>query len=160
MATVLSQSFFSKRSPRIRIAVESHIDPAELNQFWVQAGLPARELTKLQVALQHSLFCVTARTISDRTLIGFARASGDGVFNIAILDFIAMPTLNNPEAVKRQILERFKQETKRGLSQCALSIFATLENQALLRRSDFEEDPNGIKAMVLPMGLPELEEYS
>ncbi len=139
----------SKRSPRIRINVESRVDANELNQLWVRSGRPARDVVKLQHALEHSLFCVTARTISGQVLIGFVRATGDGIFNAAILDWAVDLSTSNADAVKRQLIERVKLESRRTLSQCAISMFAEPSDQAMFRRAGFDEEPNGIKAMIL-----------
>lgn len=139
----------TKRSPRIRIGLENQVDPNELNQLLTRAGQPVRDVVKLQRALEHSLFCVTARTISGQVLVGFVRAAGDGVFNAAILDWVVDSTTANPDAVKRQLIERVKQETKRSMSQCAISIFGSEADYAMLKRAGFDEEPNGIKAMQL-----------
>ena len=147
--SLVSSKPVSRRSPRVRIGLETQVDPHELNQLFVKSGQPARDPEKLRRALDHSLFCVTARLLTGRMLVGFARASGDGIFNAAIRDWVADPTAANPEAIQRQLLERAKQEAKRTMSQCAVSIFAEPEQFAMLRRADFDEEQNGIKAMRL-----------
>ena len=146
--SLVSSKSSSRRSPRVRVGVENQVDPHELNQLFGRAGLPVRDPDKLKLALDNSLFCITARTLTGRALIGFVRASGDGIFNVAIRDWVADPTAASPDAVRRQLIERSKQEAKRNMSQCAVSIFAEPGQYVMLRRADFDEEPNGIKAML------------
>ncbi|NJM57355.1 MAG: hypothetical protein HC857_07880 [Synechococcales cyanobacterium RU_4_20] len=149
MSLVSPRPLSNPRSPRIRINVESQIDAHELNQLFIKVGKPVQDVAKLRCALEHSLFCVTARLITGRLLIGFARTNGDGVFNAAILDWVVDPTVNNPDAVRRQLIERVKLESRRTMPQCAISLFAEPTDHAILRRAGFDEEPNGIKAMML-----------
>jgi aralkylamine N-acetyltransferase len=124
-----------------------------LNQLLVKAGLPPRNLEKLQVALHNSLLFVTARILRDDTMVGFVRVTGDGVFNAAIWDFVVDPSLPNGEDIKKMLLQRLKQEIRRTGLQCSVTIFAKPEEIAFLQQANFSEDQDGIQAMALRRGL-------
>ncbi len=142
-----------KKNIRIVFNVERSIVAEELNGLCIKTGVAPRDLTKLRLALKHSLFCVTARKLKSRELVGFVRACGDGVFNAELLDLMAYPPgSESGEAVKKQLLLRFKRETRRTMPKCAISTFALPANLVLLLRANFEKDPDGIRAMSLPQG--------
>ncbi|NJN31872.1 MAG: hypothetical protein HC824_16665 [Synechococcales cyanobacterium RM1_1_8] len=142
----------AQRKTRIALAVEGAIAATEFNQLCLRAGKPPRDLVKLTKALDHSLFCVTARKVSNRELVGYVRACGDGVFNAEILDLIVYPREEQGEAIKKQLILRLKREVRRTMPKCAISAFALPEDLVLLLRANFEKDPDGIRAMALPLG--------
>jgi hypothetical protein len=140
----------STKAPRIVISTHKReLQPEEINQLLVNVGLPPRDPDKLMVALSHSLLCVSARLLKDKRLVGFARASGDGVFNVTIWDFLVDPQLVDREATKRLLLERLKREIKRSVPYCSVSIFAQFRDLSLLYQANFAEDEKGIRAMIL-----------
>ena len=125
------------------------ISPEELNHLFQKAGFPIRTLDKLTLALQHSLFCVTARSIREKALVGFVRATSDGVFNTTVWDLVVEPTLPNKDATKTLLLMRLKREVKKVIPNCAISMLANPQDYDLLRQMKFTEDRKGIRAMVL-----------
>ena len=125
------------------------IAPEELNQLFINADFPVRSLDKLALAVQHSLFCVAARSIRDKTLVGFVRATSDGVFNTTIWDLVVEPGLANQEATKILLLTRLKREVKKVIPNCAISMLVKPQDQDLLRQMKFAEDKTGIRAMML-----------
>lgn len=130
--------------------------PETLNQLLIKAGLPTRNLEKLQVALDHSLLFVTARILRDDRMVGFVRVTGDGIFNAAIWDFVVDPSLPSGEDVKKMLLQRLKQEIRRTGLQCSVTIFAKPEDIAFLQQANFNEDQDGIQAMALRSELLQL----
>ena len=81
----------------------------EFNELCVKAGQTPRDVTKLRIALEPSLFCVTARKLKSRELVGIVRACGDGVFNAELLDLMVYPPGSEAgEAMKKQLVLRFK----------------------------------------------------
>lgn len=141
----------SRRStPRIFTSVETRgIEPDEINRLFQRAGLPPRDVEKWQISLRYSLFCITARILSTRELVGFMRASGDGVFNVTLWDFVVDPRLQNREETQEMILDRLQREVQRSFSRCSVSLFAKPRELPLLRRSNFAEERQGIRAMAL-----------
>jgi hypothetical protein len=141
------------KNTRIVFNVERAIAVAEFNQLCAKVGQPPRDVRKLSIALEHSLFCVTARKVASRELVGYVRACGDGVFNAELLDMMAYPPGGSQEeSVKKQLVLRFKREVRRTMPKCAISIFAWPADLVMLLRANFEKDPDGIRAMALPRG--------
>ncbi|MEM9093129.1 MAG: hypothetical protein AAGC93_30925 [Cyanobacteria bacterium P01_F01_bin.53] len=125
------------------------MNPEELNQLFIKAGQPRRNLDKLRKALKYSVLCVAALSFRDQKLLGFVRATGDGAFNITLWDLVVDPQLEDRDAVKRLLLKRVKQEVKKSGLQCAISIFAHPSDSALLQQARFAEDAAGITDMAL-----------
>ena len=121
----------------------------ELNQLWVRSGQLPRPPEKLTIALNTSLICISARLLRERTLVGFARLEGDGVFQATVWDCVVDPTLPQPEAIKRLVLERMKREVRQRYAKCCISIFSTPEDYGLLSLLGFQEDNKGIRGMQL-----------
>ena len=141
------------KNVRIVFNVERAIAAEEFNSLCIKVGEAPRDITKLRLALKHSLFCVTARKLKSRELVGLVRACGDGVFNAELLDLMAYPPGSEAgEAVKKQMLLRFKREIRRSMPKCAISTFALPSDLVLFLRANFEKDPDGIRAMRLPKG--------
>ncbi|MGK7873818.1 MAG: hypothetical protein AB4426_11060 [Xenococcaceae cyanobacterium] len=145
----LSSRLTRTKASRVYTSTNKQVIPEELNQLFAKAGLPVRDLNKLKTALQNSLLCVTARLLRDRAMVGFVRATGDGVFNLTVWDLVVDPSLPNRETTKKLLLERLKQEIKRTAPQCGVSIFADSQDFKLLDQANFTEDQKGIRAMVL-----------
>lgn len=138
------------KSPRIFLSIRQQgLAPEELNQLFSQSGLPVRPPDKLAIALQHSLFCITARTFKEKSLVGFVRATSDGVFNITVWDLVVMPALPNPKAIAGLLMARLQREAVKVVPNCAISAFANPQDQDWLHQMNFSEDHKGIRAMIL-----------
>ncbi|MGB7416111.1 MAG: hypothetical protein WA902_18050 [Thermosynechococcaceae cyanobacterium] len=124
-----------------------------LNQLFAKAGLPTRNIEKLEVALSHSLLFVTAKVLKDDSVVGFVRVTGDGIFNAAIWDLVVDPNLAGAQEIKKMLLQRLKQEIRRTGLQCSVTIFAQPEDVELLEQANFSEDQDGIRAMSLQRRL-------
>ncbi len=134
---------------RTVIAAEPAIQPDELNHFFCQVGEPSRPLHRLQQALQHSYLSLTARTLSDRRLVGFVRATSDEALNASVWDLLVDPLLPNASAVKLQLLDRLLRELRQSIPGCSISILGRQQDQSILRDLQFVSDPGGIRAMIL-----------
>jgi hypothetical protein len=129
----------------------SMVTVEELNQLWVRSGQPPRPPEKVTIALDASLVCVSARLLREKTLVGFARLEGDGVFQATVWDCVVDLTLPQPEAIKRLVLERMKREVRQRYAKCCISIFSSPEDYGLLNFLGFREDDKGIRGMQLRM---------
>ncbi|MFZ9738461.1 MAG: hypothetical protein ACO3EZ_10675 [Prochlorotrichaceae cyanobacterium] len=141
--------YSSKVSRVITYNDRSMVTVEELNQLLVRSGQPPRSLAKLTIALDASLACISARLLREKTLVGFARLEGDGVFQATVWDCVVDPNLPQPEAVKRLVLERMKREVRQRYSKCCISIFSSREDYALFNVLGFREDEKGIRGMQL-----------
>ena len=140
-----------KKASRIITSSDRALVTAEeLNELFIRSGESSRQLSKLNIALDYALVCVSARLMREKTLVGFARLGGDGVFQATIWDFVVDPALTHPEATKRLIVERLKREVKQRYSKCCISIFSTPEDYSLFNTLGFSEDDKGIRGMQLP----------
>lgn len=145
---------FSAKSPRIITkANDESLNATVLNQLFAKAGLPTRNIEKLEVALSHSLLFVTAKVLKDDSVVGFVRVTGDGIFNAAIWDLVVDPNLAGAQEIKKMLLQRLKQEIRRTGLQCSVTIFAQPEDVELLEQANFSEDQDGIRAMSLQRRL-------
>ncbi|WP_016923717.1 hypothetical protein [Prochlorothrix hollandica] len=146
----MTRSRSSPKTPRIFTSIETGaMEPEAINQLFQRAGMPARDLDKLSTALQNSLFCVTARILSTRELVGFLRADGDGVFNVTLWDFVVDPQLANRDETKELLIDRLQREVQRSFSRCSVSILGQPKDLPLLRCANFNADQKGIRAMAL-----------
>ncbi|MEM1366833.1 MAG: hypothetical protein AAGG02_02225 [Cyanobacteria bacterium P01_H01_bin.15] len=121
----------------------------ELNHLFVSAGYPSRKVDKLQLALQHSILCLSARTFGDKKLVGFVRVTSDEAFNATVWDLIVDPKVANPSGIKKLLVSRLKREIKKIIPQCTLAMFANAQDHGLLFDANFAEPPKGIRAMIL-----------
>lgn len=145
---------FSAKTPRIVTCTNDEtLDPTVLNSLFASAGLPTRNVEKLQIALEHSLLFVTAKVLKDDRMVGFVRVTGDGIFNAAIWDLAVDPSLPGFQDVKKMMLQRLKQEIRRTGLQCSVTIFAKPEDVDFLQQANFSEDQDGIRAMALRRGV-------
>jgi hypothetical protein len=147
-------SAYSNASPSKPTRVFFSIDkgaiaPATLNQLFRSAGLPTQPVDKLAIALQHSLLCMGAWSFGEKKLVGFVRATGDGVFNATLWDLVVDPSITNPDATKTLLMNRLKREITKLVPNCTISMMAAPHDYQLLRLANFAEDKTGIKVMAL-----------
>jgi hypothetical protein len=147
-------SAFSTASPskptRVFFSIDrGAVSPATLNQLFRKAGLSMQPTDKLAIALQNSLLCIAAWTFREKKLVGFVRATGDGVFNATLWDLAVDPGVTNPDATKTLLMNRLKREITRVVPNCTISMMANPKDHRLLRLVNFGEDKTGIKAMAL-----------
>jgi len=131
--------------------VDGALDMEELNNLFVQVGFPRREEAKLAVALQNTYAMVWIRTTRKSRsakigqLLGFARATSDGVFNATIWDVAVLPAWQGT-GLGRALLERLVARlVDDGINN--ISLFAEPAVVGLYKKLDFEVDPNNTKGM-------------
>nr|AZB73628.1 hypothetical protein DOP62_04510 [Synechococcus elongatus PCC 11801]QFZ93266.1 hypothetical protein EKO22_04670 [Synechococcus elongatus PCC 11802] len=134
------------RLVRVRVAVGDATGD-ELNQLLVLCGQPRRDLQKWAIALDHTFVCVTARLLTDRTLVGFVRATSDESLNATIWDLWVDPLLPEPDNIRQRLLDILLRELKREIPGCSVSVFAPVPEQPALRALNFVPDPGGIRGM-------------
>jgi len=138
------------KSPRLFASIDREgVTPESLNPLLVKLRQPARDLHKFDLALQHSLLCITLRQVKDSTIVGFVRLVGDGIFNVIVWDFVVDPDLPQREAAKLLLVERLKREIRRQFGQCSVSVFASPQDVPTWQQAKFIPDQRGVRAMVL-----------
>ena len=138
-----------KKLPKIYISADKQGVAESLNELLIKAGYPPRNPEKIQLALQNSLLYFSAKSFKDKSLVGFIRATGDGVFHASIWDLVVDPDFPNQERIRRLLLERLQREIKRIYPQCVVSRFAPPEELEVLSQINFTEDYKGICPMAL-----------
>ncbi|ELS01229.1 hypothetical protein Xen7305DRAFT_00009320 [Xenococcus sp. PCC 7305] len=138
-----------EKSPKIYISNDKQGLAETLNKLLIKTGHPARNPQKIQLALQNSLFCFSAKSFQDKSTVGFIRATGDGVFHASIWDLVVDPDFPNQNRIRKLLIERLQREIKRIYPQCIVSRFAPPEELGLLSQTNFIEDHKGICPMAL-----------
>lgn len=129
-------------------------DLDELNDLFASVGFPRRDPARLRRALEHSheiCWVVVATKKSQSTsvfvgqVIGFARATSDGVFNATIWDVVVSPSWQGC-GIGRGMVERLVDRLLRA-DIANVSLFAEPAVVGLYRSAGFEEDPGGTTGM-------------
>lgn len=77
----------------IHIRYDKNILPEAVQQLYVSVGWQYREIFEIKKSLNASFLVVSAWI--DETIIGFSRATGDGIYNVTIWDFAVIPEYQN-----------------------------------------------------------------
>ncbi len=137
------------KSQRALIAAErSTLEPAEINALFVRAGRAPRDEGKWASAIQHSFLLVTARLVSNRRLVGFARATSDHALNGTIWDVVTDPALPEEQAMRRKVVVFLLKELRRTVPGCSIALFSSVDDREFFENLDFVADPDGIRGMV------------
>lgn len=134
------------RLTRVRVVV-GDATGEELNQLLALCRQPRRDLQKWAIALDHTFVCVTARLLTERTLVGFVRATSDESLNATVWDLLVDPLLPDPDSIRQRMLDILLRELKREIPGCSVSTFAGVPAQPALRQLNFVPDPGGIRGM-------------
>ncbi|GBF91909.1 acetyltransferase [Raphidocelis subcapitata] len=134
------------------------IKAAELNELFEKVGFPRRDPDLLEVALAntHRLVWVRAtkqsRVARLGQLLGFARATSDGVFNAVVWDVAVAPAWQR-SGIGRGLMERLT----RGLVEDGIptiALYAEPKVVALYSKLGFKSDVDGIKGMAFQRREP------
>ncbi|KAI8466646.1 MAG: acyl-CoA N-acyltransferase [Monoraphidium minutum] len=127
------------------------IDLAELNELFEKVGFPRREPALLQVALDNThrivwvRSCKQSRVARMGQLLGFARATSDGVFNATIWDVAVAPAWQR-SGLGRALMERLTAAlVADGIP--TISLYAEPKVVGLYKKLGFQSDVQGIKGM-------------
>ncbi|EME27074.1 N-acetyltransferase [Galdieria sulphuraria] len=119
----------------------------ELNKLLEMAGKTRRNPQRFLRALKNSLVVVTARLISDGTLVGLTRAITDGAYNATIVELFTDIRLPKPEIIKRNMVERLIKEARSKIPDCGIVMIAPEEDVAIYEKMNFQVNPRGIRLM-------------
>eukprot|EP00240_Pyramimonas_obovata_P012264 CAMPEP_0118928982 /NCGR_PEP_ID=MMETSP1169-20130426/6112_1 /TAXON_ID=36882 /ORGANISM="Pyramimonas obovata, Strain CCMP722" /LENGTH=128 /DNA_ID=CAMNT_0006871095 /DNA_START=353 /DNA_END=739 /DNA_ORIENTATION=+ len=119
----------------------------ELNDLFALVGFPRRDENKLALALRntHTIFWIRAmrksRWAKAGQLLGFARATSDGVYNAVIWDVAVLPSWQG-SGLGRGVLERTAASlVEDGISN--ITLFAEANVVELYEKLYFREDVSG-----------------
>lgn len=137
------------KSQRALIATErSTLEPKEINDLFIRAGRNPRDEGKWLNAIENTFLIVTSRLISNRRLVGFARATSDHALNGTIWDVVTDPALPEENAMRRKVVVFLLKELRRTVPGCSIALFSSVDDREFYENLDFVADPDGIKGMV------------
>lgn len=121
------------------------LDLDQLNSLFSKVGFPKREKGKLLVALENTMVLLFVREVKSGHVVGFARATGDAVFNAIIWDVVVDPSfqgLGLGKAIMERIMARV---LSKGV--CNIALYAEPNVVGFYRPLGFISDPDGVRGM-------------
>ncbi|EFJ04715.1 hypothetical protein SELMODRAFT_449074 [Selaginella moellendorffii] len=140
----MSDDDLSSRGFQLHRSLDN-INLDDLNALFVKVGFPRRQNEKLLRALEHTgtmLWVTKAGSV-----IAFARATGDDVFNAIIWDVVVDPAFQGI-GLGKAVMERLMADlTRKGITNIVL--YAEPNVLGFYKPLGFVVDPDGIRAMSL-----------
>lgn len=131
------------RLQNVIISCEKTLPPEALQDLCASVGWAKRDPDLINRALANSLAVVSAW--DDDLLVGFARATGDKVFNATIWDVAVRPSYQRLGLGKRIMREIINQLDAYPIS--LITLYADPGRDGFYKRLGFNSDPSGIRAM-------------
>lgn len=123
------------------------IDLDQLNALFVKVGFPRREKQRLEAALRNTPSLLWLREVKSQSLVAFARATGDDVFNAIIWDVVVDPSYQGL-GFGKALMERLMFDlVQKGITNICL--FAEPNVVGFYKPLGYITDPQGIRAMSL-----------
>ena len=148
--TLNINKYKSQRS--ILTSDKDELTGAEINALFLRAGKSPRDEDKWQTAIENSYIVVSARLITNRRLVGFARATSDCALNGTIWDVVTDPSLPNEDLMKKNVMNYLLKDMRRTVPGCSIALFAADEDLKLFETLDFVAEPDGIVGMAMYEG--------
>jgi len=127
----------------IEIKHEKKLEPEQIQRIYMSVGWQYRKISDIKSALAGS-FLVTSAW-KDETMIGFARAAGDGVFSVTIWDVVV-----RPEFQKRGIGKLLINSMLTKLNDCGIpliTLYSELDKINFYSKLGFETYSKNIISM-------------
>jgi aralkylamine N-acetyltransferase len=128
----------------IKISCDKNVAAKSLQDLCASVGWARREPAMIEKSLRNSIAVVTAWR--DDRLIGFARATGDGVFNATIWDVVVHPNcqgLGIGQLIMRALLEELDAAKVQ-----LVTLLAEPGQERFYRRFGFITDAANLRGMV------------
>ena len=122
---------------------EKNVPPAAVQDLCASVGWSRREASLIGRALANSLAVVSVW--DDGVMIGFARATGDKVFNATIWDVAVRPSYQR-QGLGRLLMEELLKELD-SYSIPLITLYADPGRDAFYKRFGFATDPSGVRGM-------------
>jgi len=135
---------------RLRASHDKAVPPEAVQDLCASVGWSRREPELITRALHNSLVVVsvwakTSALSDDEELIGFARATGDKVFNATILDMVVRPDFQRLGIGKLVMLELLKELDQYQIP--LVTLYADPGTDGFYKRFGFLIDPSGVRGM-------------
>lgn len=127
------------------------INIAELNEVFEKVSFPRRDPVKLKTALEHTYAIVWVRATKQSRyarlgqMVGFSRATSDGVLSATIWDVAVLPVWQR-SGLGRAMMERLTRKLVEAQIP-TITLYAEPTVVALYEKLGFVKDPEGIKGM-------------
>ncbi|MCA9815573.1 MAG: GNAT family N-acetyltransferase [Cyanobacteria bacterium HKST-UBA01] len=132
----------------LRISHEKQLSPDDVQDICASVGWSRREPELIAKALDNSLAVVS---IWDKEIIvGFARATGDMVFNATIWDMVVRPDYQNRGIGRLVMIELLKDLDDFGIP--LITLYADPGTDGFYKKFGFLADPSGVRGMFRESG--------
>jgi GNAT superfamily N-acetyltransferase len=122
---------------------EKNISPAAVQDLCASVGWSRRESSLISRALANSLAVVSAW--ENGILIGFARATGDKVFNATIWDVAVRPS-HQRQGIGSLLMDELLKELD-SYNIPLVTLYADPGRDGFYRKFGFSADPSGVRGM-------------
>jgi ribosomal protein S18 acetylase RimI-like enzyme len=129
--------------PDLIVSHEKNIPPEDVQEICASVGWSRREPVLIAKALANSLAVVSAW--DGPIMVGFARATGDKVFNATIWDVVVRPQYQRRGVgvlVMRELLDELD-----SYEIPLVTLYADPGTDAFYKRFGFLTDPSGVRGM-------------
>ncbi|KAG2428846.1 hypothetical protein HYH02_014258 [Chlamydomonas schloesseri] len=123
----------------------------ELNELFEKVGFPRRDPDRLKIALENTYHVIWVRSTRQSRLarngqmIGFARATSDGVLSATVWDVAVNPAWQR-SGLGRALMERLtKKLVEDGIP--TITLYAEPQVVGLYEKLGYVRDPEGIRGM-------------
>lgn len=129
--------------PNLTFSHDKEVPPEDVQDICGSVGWSRREPMLITRALQNSLAVVSAW--DGKLLIGFARATGDKVFNATIWDVVVRPSHQRRGIGLMVMHELLKELDTYDIP--LVTLYADPGTDGFYRRFGFMADPSGVRGM-------------
>ena len=132
----------------IRFSHDKGISPQDVQDLCASVGWSRREPVLIARALNNSLAVVIAW--EEGLLVGFARATGDQVFNATVWDVAVRPS-HQRRGIGRLVMNELLKELD-SYEIPLVTLYADPGTDTFYRRFGFSTDPSGVRGMFREKG--------
>ena len=131
------------RKPELKISHEKNLPPDDVQDICASVGWSRREPELISKALDNSLSVVSIW--AKGRIVGFARATGDMVFNATIWDMVVRPSYQGSGVGRLVMQELLKDLDELGIP--LVTLYADPGTDGFYQRFGFLADPSGVRGM-------------
>lgn len=132
----------------LSVSHEKNLSPNDVQDICASVGWSRREPELISKALNNSLAVVS---IWDKDkIVGFARATGDEVFNATVWDMVVRPNYQGRGIGKLVMAELLKDLDKFGIP--LITLYADPGTDEFYKKFGFMTDPSGVRGMFRESG--------
>ncbi len=131
----------------LTVSHDKTISPIQVQDLCASVGWSRRDPVLISKALHHSLAVVSVW--EKEVMVGFARATGDQVFNATIWDVAVRPSYQK-RGVGRLLMDELLKEID-TYSIPLITLYADPGTDGFYKRFGFSTDPSGVRGMFRDM---------